>query len=200
MAFLPQDRVEANDTRTALCVTAIPDGVGDFSAMFPEYVAVSGDAQEKAALLAYQQATTLRRKYLMRAGIVLAILVFILVLFMIQNNDFTLSHYITPWLYFIFVITVMAPSLFTAGNISPDGIIINQVVYRNLTPADRDSLFQAYTESADIYEAALAILTQRYLQQEKDRAEMILCENNKRDALATTKATIILNNTFEKDS
>lgn len=192
MAFLPQDTIEVNRPGTAVRLIAPSGGIGDFSGLFPTHIAVQGDAKNVALTVAKQQNGDLYRKFLRNIAIVLGIQLLILLLFMIQNQDFNLASYAHPWLWFMAVLTFLIPCGTTFADAKVDGLEINAVTYTYLTPQDRDSLFLAHTRGKDIYDATLLLLTEKYAKQESVTHQARLDLNRKKASTLLGQAHLAL--------
>lgn len=179
MALMPEDNVEVNKHNTALRLTSPSQGIGDFSALFPTLVAVEGDAESVAIAAKKQQTRNMHRKYLRNTAIVLGIQLAILLIFMIQNQDFNPVNYVDPWLWFMAFFAIFLPLMLTSGEAEVEGVHIHESVYPYLTPEDRDGLFRAFAESPTVYSAAMDLLTEKYAAQEKMRNKELLDHDRK---------------------
>lgn len=169
MATEPKTSMAANRTNTAIRVDVevesktIDDVLED-----PEYIAVCGDANTVVADIdAGQTADRAWRRYT-ALGIACAISIAAAVITMVATRDFNLPAY-WPVLAFCVLLGLALQHVMPVADISPDGISIDGIVYEHLTPEDRDALFQAQSESADVLHALLAMLKERYTAQESQQ-------------------------------
>lgn len=142
-----KDTVEINRHNTGVKITPESSGIGDFSALFPDYVAVRHDATARSRHFMKQQRTSMIRWAFIRAGITLALCIGTLLLFMAQNNDYQLNNYLNPWVWFIAVVTLLVTFGLGSGSIDTDA------------------------QDLDIYATTLALLTEKYTQQVKQHSQ-----------------------------
>lgn len=159
MPYIARDSAAANEQRTAVRITKPAVSSADRTLSFqPAYTAVQGDAGTVASMLLLKQRKAMQARYL---GIALLIMVAGAVLILIYFGP------VWDGLIPIAVIAAVMPLYFVSGSIRAEGIRINETVYRNLTPEDRDALFLARDKY--LADAVLRLLTERYTAAEEQQ-------------------------------
>lgn len=161
MPCLLRDSATVNEQRTAIRIKRPDfDGIKRVLSFKREYMAVQGDAGTVASMLLLKQKKAM---WIMYLGIALLIMTAGMIIILLNSGS------VWKGLIPIAVIAAVTPLYFTSGSIRAEGIEINETVYRNLTPEDRDALFLA--RDKHLANAALALLTERYTEAEERHAE-----------------------------
>lgn len=159
MPYMLKDSAAANEQRTAIRIEKhTVSGVDRDITFRPTYMAVRGDAGTIASMLLLKQKKAMWNMYL---GIALLIMIAGAIIILICFGPGRVWKGLT----LIAAIAAVTPLYFTSGSIRAEGIKINETVYRNLTPEDRDSLFLA--RDKHLANAALTLLTERYTETEE---------------------------------
>jgi Na+/H+ antiporter NhaB len=187
MTLLPKDTVTVNKHNTAVCVRSEPLSTGDLSPLFPDYVAVQDDAADDTKKLLLDQKQRMLRSYLLMAASIAGLALGGALTYMFVDQHFVVADYF-PFLIFSALAVVVLPLCFTSGEVSAEGLEINDTVYCNLTAEDRDVLFRAHAVGTDVYQEAVRILTERYTADEALRRE-------ERQQKVHTTALSVFNNT-----